>query len=171
MKNLNLFKCALLLCLGFESMHAQEGSSAAGGKASGSGGSASYTVGQVVYTTNSGSNGTVSQGVQQAYEISVVNGIEQAKDITLQYTAYPNPTTNFLILKIEGSAAISQCNAFLYDLTGKLILKEIINGAETSISMENIASGTYFLKLLQTQNIASGNTTQQEIKTFKIIKN
>ena len=77
---------------------AQESVNATGGDASGSGGSASYSVGQVVYTTNVGTNGSVSQGVQQPYEISVVTAIEEAKGINLTVTAYPNPTTDYLSL-------------------------------------------------------------------------
>jgi hypothetical protein len=47
---------------------------AAGGNAKGSGGSASFTVGQIFYTKLSGTNGTVIQGIQQPYEISMPNG-------------------------------------------------------------------------------------------------
>jgi hypothetical protein len=43
----------------------------AGGEATGSGGSVSYSVGQVVYTTNTGINGSVAQGVQQPYEFQM----------------------------------------------------------------------------------------------------
>ena len=49
------------------SLQAQEGFSASGGKAQGTAGSSSYTVGQTVYGTYTGSNGSVAQGVQQAY--------------------------------------------------------------------------------------------------------
>jgi uncharacterized protein (TIGR02145 family) len=48
--------------------------SAAGGNAKGSGGSASFTVGQIFYTKLSGTNGTVVQGIQQPYEISMPIG-------------------------------------------------------------------------------------------------
>ena len=51
-------------------LQAQEIPIASGAVATGIGGSSSYTVGQVVYTTNTGSNGSVAQGVQQPYEIS-----------------------------------------------------------------------------------------------------
>ena len=88
----------LLLGLGLTGLQAQESVNATGGDALGSGGSASYSVGQVVYTTNTGTNGSVAQGVQQAFEISVVTSIEEAQGITL--LAYPNPTTDYLTLFI-----------------------------------------------------------------------
>jgi hypothetical protein len=48
--------------------------SSAGGNAKGSGGSASFTVGQIFYTKLSGTNGSVVQGIQQPYEISISKG-------------------------------------------------------------------------------------------------
>jgi hypothetical protein len=71
---IGLFLCSFL--------NAQESVNTASGNASGSGGSVSYSVGEIVYTTNAGDNGAVAQGVQQAYEISAVTGIEEAKDIS-----------------------------------------------------------------------------------------
>ena len=59
-----------LLCAGLT--QAQESVNSTGGNATGSGGTVSYTIGQVGYTTNTGSNGSVAQGVQQAYEILTV---------------------------------------------------------------------------------------------------
>ena len=75
----------LLLGLGLTGLQAQESVNATGGNASGSGGSASYSVGQVVYTNNTGTSGSVAQGVQQPFEISVVTGIEEAKGINRDY--------------------------------------------------------------------------------------
>ena len=92
----------LLLGLGLTGLQAQTAIPATGGNVSGTGGSVSYSVGQVVYTTNTGgANGSVAQGVQQPFEISVVTGIDEANGITLQCSAYPNPTTDFLKLKVE----------------------------------------------------------------------
>ena len=54
----------LLLLFSTIQLHAQETVPATGGDATGSGGTSSYTVGQVVCTTNTGSNGSVAQGVQ-----------------------------------------------------------------------------------------------------------
>jgi hypothetical protein len=44
-------------------IRAQNAIPASGGNATGSGGSVSYTFGQVVYTTKSGTGGSVAQGV------------------------------------------------------------------------------------------------------------
>jgi len=141
-------------------IEAQIAMPSSGGNASGSSGSMSYTVGQLVYTTNTGTNGTVVQGVQQPYEISVVTGIEDAKDITLEYSVYPNPATDYLILKLNGATEM-QCLASLYNISGILLQAIKVESVETTISMQSHLQGTYILK------ITRGN---KEIKTFKIIK-
>ena len=161
----------LIMSLGLTALQAQEAIPATGGEASGSGGSASYTVGQVVYTTNTGTNGSVAQGVQQPYEIYVVTGIDNAIGINLECTAYPNPATDFLTLKIEGNvqtlhATSQQYIASLYNINGQLIKSIQIEGNETTISMANLPQATYFLKIVKTKHASS----QQEVKTIKIIK-
>ena len=155
----------LLLGLGLTGLQAQESLNATGGNTSGSGGSASYSVGQVVYTTNTGTSGSVAQGVQQPYEISVVTGIEEAKGINLSVSAYPNPTTDYLTLEIEGDVQ-TQYIASLYDMNGKLLQSTKITGKQTSIDISNLVPATYFVKVIvKTQGLAP-----QEVKTFKIIK-
>lgn len=151
----------LLLGLGLTGLQAQTSVNATGSNASGSGGSVSYSVGQVVYTTNTGTNGTVAQGVQQPYEISVVTGIEEAKGINLSVTAYPNPTTDYLTLSIA-EFEISNLSYQLYDMNGKLLQNAKITGNQTSIAMSNLVPATYFVKVLQESKV---------VKTFKIIKN
>jgi len=156
-----LLSVVLLIGLGLSGLQAQEAIPASGGNASGSGGTTSYTVGQVVYTTNTGTNGSVAQGVQQPYEISVVSGIEQAKDINLICSAYPNPTTDFLTLNVENYDN-ENLSYQLFDISGKLLENKKLTSNETTISMTNIVSAIYFLKVME---------NQIEVKTFKIIKN
>lgn len=156
----------LLLAIGLTELKAQEAIPASGGNATGAGGSVSYSVGQMVYTTSSGTSGSVAQGVQQPYEISVVTGLINDNGIKLVFTAYPNPTTNFLILQIEGEAQ-SRYTAFLYNTTGVLLKSIKIADNETAIDMSNLVTATYFLKIVNTKNPSS----TKEIKTFKIIKN
>lgn len=160
MKNKKLKLSAMfLLSLGLTTAQAQQATTATGGNASGSGGTVAYSVGQIVYTTNTGTNGSVAQGVQQPYEISIVLGIDN-HSINLELTAYPNPTANFLTLNV-GNAELSTLNFQLYDISGKLIeSRKIISSSET-IAMENLPTATYFLKV---------NNNNNEVKTFKIIK-
>ena len=153
----------LLLGLGLTGLQAQTNVNATGGNASGNGGSVSYSVGQVVYTTHKGSNGSVAQGVQQPYEISVA-GIDEANGISLKVTAYPNPTTDYLTLEIDASTSLSiQSMSYqLYDIQGKVLQNQKITGYRTSIDMNNLVPSTYFVKVIQ---------ENKAVKTFKVIKN
>ena len=161
MKHKRLKLSALLfLGLGLTGLQAQTSFNATGGNASGEGGSANYSVGQIIYTTHTGANGSVTQGVQQPYEISVVTAIDEAKGINLSVSAYPNPTTDYLTLSID-ELEISTMSYHVYDVTGKLIQSEKITGNHTTIGMNNLVPATYFVKVIQ------GN---QEVKTLKIIK-
>jgi hypothetical protein len=151
----------LLLGLGLTGLQAQTSVNATDGDVSGSGGSVSYSVGQVVYTTHTGTSGSVAEGVQQPYEISVVTGLEEAQSINLSVTAYPNPTTDYLTLEVK-DVELLNLHFQLYDMNGKLLQNEKITGNQTSIVMSNLLPATYFVKVIQ------GN---KEVKTFKIIKN
>jgi hypothetical protein len=158
MKKAVLFSVLMIFCI---LTFAQSTIPASGGNATGAGGSVSYSVGQIVYTTNTGSGGSVAQGVQQPYEISVVTAIEQAKDITLSCLIYPNPTSSFLTLKVENYDT-ENLSFWLYNVSGNLLLNKKVAGTETQIPMQNLLSGTYILKV---------TVGGKEVKTFKIIKN
>ena len=150
----------LLLGLGLAGLQAQEAIPTTGGNASGSGGSAGYSVGQVVYTTNTGTNGSVAQGVQQPYEISTTD-IEAEKGITLQCSAYPNPSADYIKLNIENFNT-RNFTYQLYDINGKLLETKKIVSNETNIVMSNLVSATYFLRVTE---------GDKKVKTFNIIKN
>lgn len=154
----------LLLSLGLTNLQAQTSVNSAGGNASGGGGSASYSVGQMVYTTNSGANGSVAQGVQQPYEISVVIGIAEGADINLSASVHPNPTTEDIVLEIGNFTSLNaQTLSYqLFDVSGKLIKSEVITDNHTIINIMNLAAATYYVKVVQ---------EKKELKTFKIIKN
>ncbi len=139
---------------------AQQAIDASGQNATGTGGSVSYSVGQIVYTTNSGTNGTVAQGVQQPYEISVVLGINHP-EINLVMTVSPNPTTNFVTLKVA-DYQFDTLTYQLFDETGRQLQSGQTATTETQITIGDLPSAIYFLK------IADKNTT---LKTFKILKN
>jgi hypothetical protein len=133
---------------------------ATGGNASGSGGSVSYTVGQILSSTISGSNGTVIQGVQQPYEISVVTAIRNSEDINLKCSVYPNPTEGITKLVFE-CPDYENMRFRLFDINGMLLQDKKVESNETEISLENYPSSVYFLKVVK---------NNLEVKVFKIVK-
>lgn len=149
-----------MLFFGLQTAQAQEAVLSTGGKVSGSAGTVTYSIGQIVYTTHTGTNGIMAQGVQQPYTISILLGIED-NSIHLDLTAYPNPTINFLTLNV-GNTELSTLSFQLYDLIGRIIESRKIRSSKETIDMENLPSALYFLRVT--------NDTK-EVKTFKIIKN
>ena len=147
----------LLLLLSGTYLLAQEATTTAIGNAVGSGGTVSYTIGQVAYTSSASANGSVTAGVQQSYLISVT-GLERVKGIDL--VAYPNPTTDVLTLLVENDHH-KNLSYFLYNMNGVLVESRKMINNHTSIEVNRLTSGTYFLKVTD---------HQQEVKTFQIIK-
>jgi len=131
-----------------------------GANISGSSGSISYTVGQIVWTSYSGSSGTIAQGVQQPYEIWVYSSVDEQNGIQIQCSVFPNPVKDNLILQVKDNVA-DKMSYKLYDINGKILVKKNMSGNETTISMSNLSAGTFFLKVF---------FKNKEFKTFKIIK-
>ena len=158
-------KVLIAICLlGFGygiKMQAQETTTISDGNANGYDISVSDTVGQVAHTVNAGTMETVTQGVQQPYEISVVSGIEEAKGVHLMCSVYPNPDTDFLTLKVE-NCDIENLYYELYNVKGSILENKKIEANETIINMNGLLPSAYFLKGIQ---------NNKEVKTFKIVKN
>jgi len=150
----------LLIGLGLMAQ-AQQATTATGGNASGSGGTVAYSIGQIVYTTNTGTTGSLAQGVQQAYEISVVTGIKNETKTSISLVVFPNPTISFLNLQIA-DLKTEQLTYQLTDAIGKLTIENKITESSTQINMNAQAEGIYFLNIMQ---------NNQTVKIFKIIKN
>lgn len=155
----------LLLGISQSNLQAQEIIPSSGGNTSGSGGSISYTIGQIAYKNNFGTNYSITEGVQQPYEILAVTTTAKAIDINLSVVAFPNPTSDILMLNIQ-NIENSKLQYQLFNMLGKLLENKRITTNQTKIDMSNLAPAIYFLKVIQTPN--EFNT--QEIKTIKIIK-
>lgn len=140
---------------------AQSQTITSGGEASGSGGTVCYTIGQTAFQTNSGSGGIITEGLQQAYEIFSVTGIENTEISLIHVSAYPNPVKDNLRLRVE-EENVKDFSFKVYDIQGKLLQFRKLDGLETQIDMSSYVPSTYILKVL------SG---KQSIKEFTIIKN
>lgn len=131
-----------------------------GKTATGATGSATYSIGQIDYQTNNGSSGTISQGIQQAFEI-VTLSTNDIPQIQLVATVYPNPTVKNITLTIK-DFDITNLNYKLFDIQGRIISNGKVTQNETQIEMGHLSSANYFLKVSQ---------ANKDLKTFKIIKN
>lgn len=148
MKNL-----ILILSLIFSlSVMAQVSINSAGGDGTFGTTTVSYSYGQVFYLEG--------QGVQHAYEI-FDDSTTSINDITLEVSliAFPNPTTDYLTLKVEDS--FDNFSFQLFDMNGRMLDANVFYN-ETKINMINYQSSTYIVRVFNNEN--------QVVKQFKIIK-
>ena len=145
-----LMMCGGLFCLG--TAVAQNAVVPTGGTASGNGGSVTYTVGQIAVQTNSDGTASISEGVQQPYEISVV-GVDEYPGITLNAVLYPNPT--------QGNLQLVMSHEQLQMVNGKFLFTKQIDSETTQLDLSPYATGTYFI------NVCSGKNV---MKSFKVVK-
>lgn len=151
-------KRRLILLMAFVALigakaNAQTAVATAGGEA----GTVSYTVGQTFVDVAVSDKGSVTPGVQQAYEITIIDGVDD-RQVTLEAAVYPNPVTDRLVLRVDDT----DLRYSLIDVNGRAIAADNIIDVQTSIEMSNLAQGVYFLRVDNGKNM---------VKTFKIVKN
>lgn len=160
--NKNLNRIIALLAVGLLwiiEVQGQNSANTSGSHFTGSTGTVSYSVGQVVYTSNIGTNGSVSQGVQQGYEISTI-GINKTS-LKIAFSVYPNPTADNLTLKISDYGN-EKLFYQLRNMKGQLLINGQIVAQQTQINMSSLPSATYFAHVVDSEN--------KKIQSFKIIK-
>ena len=155
----------LKLCAGFlliivsTTMLAQESINTAGSNATGNGGTVSYTIGQISYNTDLGTNGSVSQGVQQAFEIFDLS-TEELTETNFSAVIYPNPTTEYLTIEVK-NLEFSLLNIQIFDSLGRVLQNKNTKDQKIVLDMKNLPSSTYYIKIELDNKI---------LKSYKIIK-
>ena len=159
-----MFKLKLYITFSFSLfatvLSSQETFSSSGFSSNGNSGVITYSVGQVAIDFRTGNNGSLYQGVQQPYEIfsTLGNGI---LNINLKLIAYPNPTTDQLVLSIENIQG-KKYYYQLFNINGKTLLSNKCLENKTNINLNEFPSNTYLLSIIENNAV---------IKTFRIIKN
>jgi len=156
-----MMRTFLLGCLFFSlatmSTLSQEAIASSGNNTAGNNGTVSYTIGQIFYKTDTGLNGIISQGVQQASEISVIT--KNKEKMLIDFSIYPNPTSDMLILDIPDNCADPAYQ--IYDVHGSLLENKKAVAGKNKINMNAYSKGIYYLKV---ENKLSIN------ETYKILK-
>ena len=139
---------------------AQQSVHTSGGTATGTGGTVTYSVGQTAYHVASGSGGMQTEGVQQPFEIYILNGIPGTEGIAVECTVFPNPSETFVTLSVKDqdlrNLSYQLCNEMGVAIRDKKIIEN-----KTNLPVEELPKGIYFL------TITRKDTT---LKTFKIIR-
>lgn len=159
-RNKPYFFILLITIISFAKSYSQESVTVSGNTATGTGGSSSYSVGQITFMSQTSSGGFITLGVQQPYEI-VTLGNDDFEAINLVMSAYPNPATDLLNLVVSDDKW-NNLSYQLFDTNGRIVYNlQKITGSETSVSMQELQQGIYFLAI---------NRDGKTIKNFKIIK-
>lgn len=132
-----------------------------GGNALSSSGSVSFSLGQLVVQTAEGISGSVSAGVQQAFEFQTLS-LDEFPGLKLQLKLYPNPVKEFIFISFPGNERTGFEVYELYDLSGRRIRSGTISGNETQVSFQDLPATVYLLNIIREKNV---------LKTFKVIKN
>ena len=114
-----------------------------------------FTIGEVVTSTVSNGEKTLTQGFHQTNWsfVSIENHVPNYEAII-----FPNPTDNFLNIK---AISFKNVNYSLFDEIGKLVLNGTLYSEKTSLDVSKLHTGLYSLVL---------NNSENKLKTFNIIK-
>jgi hypothetical protein len=160
MRNLSFILSTLLFLFSAAASHAQESINAGSGDITDPEINLSYSIGQVLMEPVIYSEGSVTPGIQQPYEISLLSGVPEVI-AGLKIQAYPNPATDYLELSFPDYDK-EKHTLRLIDQTGKVIFLTEIIEAISRMNVHALAPGVYFLQIAE---------KEQMLKTFKIIKN
>ena len=117
-----------------------------------------WSIGECVTTSFASSDFLITQGFHQnSYQIMSVKDLR----VDIEIKVYPNPTTNFVNLKVENSK-IENMQYILTSVYGKVLQLKKITKNQEQINFSNVTTGIYFISI---------SKNNQLIKTLKIIKN
>lgn len=114
-----------------------------------------FTIGEVVTSTVSNGEKTLTQGFHQTNWsfVSLENHVPSYEAIV-----FPNPTEDFLNIE---ATSFKNINYSLFDEMGKLVLNGTLYSEKTSLDVSKLHTGLYSLVL---------NSPENKLKTFNIIK-
>jgi len=130
------------------------------GNVTGNGNTATYTSGKLVFKVITGTTRSVTQGVQQPYEITVATVIDKPEDMNKECTVYPDPADGTLSLVIRPFED-DNIRFRLYDNNGALLQDKKIEDKEIAISMDHLPSEIYLMIVLK---------DNAGVRVFKIFK-
>jgi hypothetical protein len=142
------------------SSHSQNSLVISGGEATGTGGIVSYSIGQLVYSVYSDNDFTITEGVQQPYEISIETDIATPLIDTVKLHVYPNPASGYITLEKMDL----QPHSYSYRLTGpdgKVLNEGVVRDKKTVLWILDFPPGIYILSVYR---------GAYETQSFTIIK-
>ena len=75
-----------------------------------------------------------------------------------EVSVYPNPTKGLFTVQLTGESLNGTAEVF--DVTGRMILRNTLTSESTELNLDNVSSGVYTLKV----------TVGNEVKVVKVVK-
>ncbi len=105
--------------------------------------SISFTIGEIAGTTLTGSTNKITQGFQQSSYTAT--SISEVQNPVYDLTIYPNPTDRDVTVLNNGNSFSPNAQLFLVDILGRKIITEQLNNKQTTIDLQQLAAGSYFI--------------------------
>ncbi len=150
---------ALIISLVIPGAKAQQNTVSGGGVYNNANGSVTFSLGQIDYRSQTSNGGTITQGLQQPYEIFTTGILSNQKQ--LNFSVFPNPATDRITIE-SSEPLVYEIHFELFDVKGKMLEKSKITQQSSSLDLSQFAVGIYFLTI---------RNNKSAIKNFKIIKN
>jgi hypothetical protein len=159
MKFLTVISFALLPAIGFSQSISPEVIASAGEHYYNGSVQLSWTLGEVMIDTYDNGTNILTQGFHQT-QLTVTSIEENLAEVRMNL--YPNPTSEFLNIDLGNNE--KDINLQVYDMTGKLIHKDVINAYDTKyvLPMQSVVTGKYLIQM-QSED-GKMNTTHQVVK-------
>ena len=122
-----------------------------------SSGSISWSLGELAIHTLKSGESIITQGFQQTR--LAVTSVKEIPGLTMLITAYPNPASDHIYLKVDGEA--ENLHYEVYNTNGKLLRRGLIDTNPVQIPFHDLSSAVYFIRVIQ------GNIP---VKTFRVVK-
>lgn len=105
-------------------------------------------------STDNGNYGMNTPAFFAVDNVITSDGVVSVENVDAKslFEIYPNPASEFFILKnLENENA----EVSIFDLTGRLVYNNTITGNQNEINIQNLAKGTYLIKVLSNEKVAS----------------
>lgn len=118
-----------------------------------------WTIGEPVSTTLTVAEATLTQGFHQT-TIDVIT-MDEPLPTEIGVSVFPNPATSQLVIGTQTTAQQS-LSIRLTNLDGKIVRQTLANSSTTTLNVEDLPVGTYFLSVV--------DESSQLVNTYKIVK-
>jgi len=144
-KTLSFLLVISMFCVGATKVNAQKVISTAGSFIENNYGSLSWTLGEIAVETISNTDLILTQGFQQSK--LTVTGINIIPLIEPDVKAFPNPSADYVNIKVGNAMKVGDWQYALFDQNGKKLIDKKLYSDFTKVSLGTLPDAIYFLRV------------------------